>query len=162
MSFGDRHVKDRLGERDYDRALRDVRFQALLARGFRPEYHYDIPYLGGYSRDGTTIYVDRDTPFQVQRGRAVYQVRPAGLVNGILIHEHWEKTALTAWGYDYDSAHELATHAEHHYVREQLRLDPAEYEDMWRPIIHFCERKLNKPGMQLPPDLDMTPYRAAA
>ena len=158
MSFGDRHVHQRLGERIYDRAMRDPRFQALLARGFATSFDYDIPYLGGYSRDGSVIYVDRDTPAAIQRGRRAYAIRPHGLVNGILIHEHWEKTALAAWGFDYDAAHELATHAEHRYVRDRLGLDPTLYEEIWRAVIRMAERKLGRRDVLLPPDLDLTPY----
>ena len=77
-------------------------------------YDYDVPYLGGYSQDGATIYVDRDTPAETKRGKRLYQLRPQGLVSGILVHEHWEKTALTAWRWSYREAHELATHAENH------------------------------------------------
>jgi hypothetical protein len=158
MSFGDRHVHKRLGERMFDRAMRDLRFQALLARGFTVSFDYDIPYLGGYSRDGSTIYVDRDTPAEIQRGKQSYPVRPHGLVSGILIHEHWEKTAITAWDFDYEAAHELATHAEHRYAREQLRLEPDLYEALWRPIIRVAEKKLLGRPLLLPPDLDMMPY----
>jgi hypothetical protein len=139
--------------------MRDPRFQALLARGFATSFDYDIPYLGGYSRDGATVYIDRDTPAVVRRGKRTYAMRPNGLVGGILVHEHWEKTALAAWGLDYEAAHELATHAEHRYVREQLRIDPSLYEELWRPIIRKAETKFGRSAAQLPPDLDTTPYR---
>jgi hypothetical protein len=161
MSFGDRRVHERLGERVYERARNDPRFQAILVRGFVTSYAFDVPYLGGYSRNGATVYVDRDTPAAVQSGRKVFAVRPRGLVQGILIHEHWEKTAIDAWRFDYDAAHELATHAEHHFVREKFGMEPDEYEALWRPIIHMAEQKLAKPDVMLPPDLDPTPYRAA-
>jgi hypothetical protein len=160
---GDRHHVH-LGEREFDRARNDPRFLAVLNRGFQVSYDYDVPYLGGYSQDGATIYVDRDTPEQIKRGKRVYVIRPApgtispgGLVRGICVHEHWEKTAMTAWGWGYAEAHELATHAENHFARDVLQ-DPAEYEDVWRPIIKLAERKLHAQAAQLPPDLDRTPY----
>jgi hypothetical protein len=159
MSAGDHHTHRLLGEREYDRALNDPRFQAVLARGFAVNYDYDIPYLGGYSQDGTTIYVDRDTPAQIKRGRRVYPIRPNGLVCGILVHEHWEKTAILVWGWDYPASHELATHAENHFAQEVLQMDPAEYEDIWKPVIHMAEKKLHAQAIQLPPDLDRTPYQ---
>jgi hypothetical protein len=172
MSAGDRRHHVHLGERDYDRALRDPRFQALLSRGFAVSYDYDVPYLGGYSRDGATIYIDRDTPSEIKRGKRVYQIlqlapvkagEPApaqagGLIRGILVHEHWEKTAMLAWGFGYAEAHELATHAENHFARDVLGLDPDDYESVWRPVIKLAEKKLHAQAAQLPPDLDLTPY----
>jgi hypothetical protein len=158
MSAGDHRHHAHLGEREFDRAQHDPRFQALLARGFRVSFDYDVPYLGGYSQDGATIYVDRDTPAELKRGKRVYPIRPDGLVRGIIVHEHWEKTAMLAWGWGYAESHELATHAENHFAREVLQMDPAEYEDVWRPIIKLAERKLNAQAAQLPRDLDRTPY----
>ncbi len=158
MSAGDRHRHIVLGERDYDRALRDPRFQAILSRGFRVSYDYDVPYLGGYSRDGTTIYIDRDTPAEIKRGKRIYHLRPHGLVGGICVHEHWEKTAMTAWGWSYAPAHELATHVENLFARDVLKMDPDEYQAAWRPVIRAAEKKLRMSGIALPGDLDRAPY----
>jgi hypothetical protein len=159
LSKGDHRHHILLGEREYDRALHDARFQAVLTRGFAVSLDYDVPYLGGYSLDGTTIYVDRNTPAEAKRGKRLYAVRgPLGLVSGILVHEHWEKTALMAWSRSYREAHELATHAEHVHVRDVLNLDPGEYEEVWRPIIRIAETKLHRAEIMLPPDLDRTPY----
>jgi hypothetical protein len=159
LSAGDKPHRVFLGDREYARALRDLRFQTFLNRGFRVSFDYDIPYLGGYSRDGSTIYVDRDTPTEIKRGKRVYPVRPHGIVRGIIVHEHWEKTALDAWGWKYAPAHELATHAENDFARAMLGMHPDDYENLWRPIIAAAEKKLRMPGMQVPPDLDWTPYQ---
>jgi hypothetical protein len=160
VSKGDHRHRVLLGEREYDRALRDPRFAAVLARAINVNYDYDVPYLGGYSQDGATIYVDRDTPAETKRGKRLYQLRPQGLVSGILVHEHWEKTAITAWRWSYREAHELATHAENHFAREVLQMDPGEYEELWVPIIHRAERKLHAQTTQWPPDIDRTPYQS--
>jgi hypothetical protein len=159
MSSGDKRRHALVGEQEYARALRDPRFQAILARGFAVSYDYDIPYLGGYSRDGATIYIDKDTPEQFARGRRIYVLRPDGLVRGLIVHEHWEKTALTAWGWSYPEAHELATHAEDRFARDELGFDPVDYEEVWRPLIFRAERKLHMKNISLPPDLDRTPYQ---
>lgn len=159
MSVGDRRHHVLLGEREYDRAQRDPRFQAILARAFNVSFDYDIPYLGGYSQDGATIYIDKDTPAQAKRGKRIYQLSPDGLVRGIIVHEHWEKTALIAWGWRYAEAHELATHVENRFARDELGLDPADYESIWHPIVKLAERKLRMPNISLPPDLDRTPYQ---
>jgi hypothetical protein len=172
MSVGDhRSHAVHVGEREFDKARNDPRFQAIVARGFDVSYDYDVPYLGGYSTDGLHIYIDKDTPEQITRGKRVYALRPSfearrsapsasgGLVRGIIVHEHWEKSVMLAWGFGYAEAHELATHAEHHFVREVLGMDSAEYEDVWRPVIRLAERKLGRKDLIRPPDFDITPYR---
>jgi hypothetical protein len=160
MSVADKHTHAlHVGEREFDKAKNDPRFQAIVARGFDVSYDYDVPYLGGYSTDGLHIYIDRDTPEQITRGKRVYALRPNSLIRGICVHEHWEKSVMLAWGFGYAEAHELATHAEHHFVREVLGMDPAEYEDVWRPLIRLAERKLGRKDMLRPPDFDITPYR---
>jgi hypothetical protein len=63
----------------FDRAMRD------LSRGFAVS-HYDIPCLGGYSRDGATIYVDRDTPDQIKQGNRVCPIRPSSAPTAWCIH----------------------------------------------------------------------------
>jgi hypothetical protein len=158
MSAGHGHAHVRLGERDYDKALHDPRLQTLIAREFSVNYDYDIPYLSGYNKAGSVIYVDKDTPGQIKRGNRVYPFRPDGLVRALIVHEHWEKSALTAYNWTYAPAHELATHAEHHYVRDVLHIDPEEYEEAIAPLISMAEKKLHAQAAKLPPDLDRTPY----
>jgi hypothetical protein len=159
LSAGDKRHHVLAGERDYGRALHDPRFQAFLNRGFRVSFDYDVPYLGGYSQDGATIYIDRDTPAEIKQGRKIYQVRPDGLVRGIIVHEHWEKTALDAWGWKYPSAHKLATYAENKFARTVLGINPDDYESLWEPIIKAAERKLQIREIALPLNLDRTPYK---
>jgi hypothetical protein len=159
MSAGDRTHHVLLGERDYDRARQDPRFLTFLNRGFRVSFEYDIPYLGGYSADGSVIYIDKDTPTEIRWGNRIFQVRgPNGLVLGIVTHEHWEKTSIDAWGWKYAAAHELATHAENEFARERLGIHPSDYEKLWQPVIRAAEKKLRMPNVALPPDLDRTPY----
>jgi hypothetical protein len=159
MSAGHGRARYHLGERDYDKAKNDPRVQALLAREFSVNYDYDIPYLSGYNKAGSVIYVDRDTPETLKRGKRVYPFRPKGLVRALFVHEHWEKSLLIAYGWGYDQAHELATHAEHHFVREVLDIDPDEYEEAIAPLIRMAEKKLHAQAAKLPPDLDRTPYK---
>jgi hypothetical protein len=89
MSTGDRLHSALLGNREYDRAQHDPRFQAFLNRRFRVSFDYDIPYLGGYSQNGSAIYIDKDMPDEIKCGKRVYTLRgPNGLVLGIVMHEH--------------------------------------------------------------------------
>jgi hypothetical protein len=83
----------RLGEREYDRAVYEVCFQPILSRRFNGSVDFDIPYLdlGWYSQDVVMIYVPRDVPPEVKRGKSIYPIRSSGLVRGSFIHEHCEK-----------------------------------------------------------------------
>src|SRR5438067_2366531 len=80
MSFGHAHHvhTTREGERNYDRALKDARFQAVLNRGFRVSYNDDVTYLGGYSQDGSTIYVDRHCPAKARTPHLSHSPRRVG------------------------------------------------------------------------------------
>ncbi len=156
MSAGHGAKRVHLGEDEYNKALHDPRLQALLSRGFQVNDQYDIPYLGGYSRDGATIYLDKDVPPQFKNGNRTYPGQM--LMHGVIVHEHWEKSILDAWGWKYPEAHELATHAEHIFVREQLGIDPDDYEKMLHPVIKNAEKKLGRKDIQLPPDLDPAAY----
>lgn len=111
--------------------------------------NFDVPYLAGYSKDGDTIYIDRDMPRKLR-------------VNGVPIfvadllleaHEHVEQ-ALEAQGLTYKEAHKFATKYEH-FVCKKMGVDPMAYEEALRPYEKFALVKRNP---QLPPDLDPQPY----
>lgn len=131
----------------YRLALKDSCFQQWLKRQIRVSYQYEIPYLAGYSKDGHTIYIDRDFPSQ--RGYPE-------LVPGLVTHELWEKTAIDCWRLDYLPAHELAIVAENIVVRSVLKMDPRKYNAILKPAIKSDE--IDPKQVPLPPDLDMTPY----
>ena len=132
-------------EVDYEKAIIEPAFQTLWQRGYTVNRTFDIPYLGGYSRSGTVIYIDRD--FDI----------PDFLVP-LTIHEHFEKSCIGGLHWDYFPSHRAATHAEHKYVKEVLELRPVDYERRLRPVIQKCEEKLDNPETNWPPDLDYTPY----
>jgi hypothetical protein len=114
---------------------------------------YDIPYLGGYSVDGHTVYLDRHLPDEItfeQDGRK-YNFRPS---ETIPYHERFEKAIMDAIGWSYSHAHRAANANERRYV-VQLGLPWSEYQKSLEPYIKADEiEKLVK----VPPDLDMRPY----
>jgi hypothetical protein len=158
MSVGDPHEHDEIPEAQFVKAKNDPRFQAILARGFHVSFDYDIPYLGGYSRDGTVIYIDRDVPAFVAYKRRKIRLWPTGLVGGICTHEHWEKTAMLVFGWNYTRSHTLANRAEDDFVTNKLGMKMALYNGIWDPLIKISEHKLKRNDINLPPDLDRTPY----
>lgn len=52
--------------------------------------HWDIPYLAGYSKDGATIYIDRDL------GLWTYLTKQITTNRFLILHEHVEKALIDA------------------------------------------------------------------
>lgn len=139
----------RPSEQELDRALADPKIQARLARLFRIDRSFDLPYVAGYSRDGSIIYIDRHFPTKLQVGS-----RSANFLQALATHEHTEKTLIDVYGWKYQQAHHLATMAEHRVVRA-LGFLPKEYEKAVQPYIKAdAHEKLKR----VPPQLDLTPY----
>lgn len=127
--------------------------QRLIKRARNLNREFDIPYLAGYSTDGTTIYIDRHMPEEVKyRGKAVPTDR------FLELHEAVEKALIDALGWGYLKAHAIAEAAEEDAERA-AHCDPAELQKCFAPYIKADEvEKLQR----CPPDLDMTPYRGNA
>lgn len=107
---------------------------------------YDVPDLAGYSVDGGTVYIDRH--FKPKQGLERLKIE------GLVQHEHVEKTLIDVLGYTYAAAHEMATTAEHKLV-QHLGFNPSIYEAALKPFIKRAEtEKIIKP----PLDLDCHPY----
>jgi hypothetical protein len=150
MSFGHRHDPTEIGQQHYMRAMANPQFTNVLRRPVTVNLSHDVPLLGGYSKNGRTIYIDKDAP---QIG--------GGLEKGIITHEHLEKTAKQVLGLRYhakNGSHELATAGEHDFVKNVLGMHPADYEKLWHPVIKHAESKMGRSNLNLPPDLDMEPY----
>ncbi len=108
---------------------------------------YDIPYLGGYSQDGRTVYLDRRLPIHMTIDGRLINVGSL-----ICIHERVEKSLITRM--HYAPAHAIATFFEHEAVIH-LGLSPQSYESALRPYIRACAHET---VTRIPPDLDLTPY----
>lgn len=130
--------------------------RGVMDNYYRPDTvnkDYDIPYLGGYSVDGKSIYLDRHLPDEVsfeQDGRK-YKFRPA---ETIPYHERFEKAIMDALGWEYSHAHRAANANERRHVMS-MGLPWEAYQKSLEPYIKADEHeKLQK----CPPDLDMRPY----
>lgn len=125
-----------------------LRFQQTLLHG--PLIHYyDIPYLAGYNKKGTQIYIDKDVPFIVRLGGKSVCLR-----DFLQVHEATEKALLSKLKFSYEDSHHLATAVEYHAV-EAAGIKIADYKKFLRPFIkqeylHF---------KRVPPDLDLTPMK---
>jgi len=122
---------------------------AILAWATLDRKH-DIPYLAGYSRDGRTIYIDKDLPksFTTRAGTRVAVDR------FLILHESVEKSLLDDLGLKYQHAHQIALRA------EQAAVKAAGVP--WREYDRFMARHIKEADDvidRLPPDLDIKPYR---
>jgi hypothetical protein len=85
---------------------------ALLRRFGKVDRSYDIPYIAGYSRDGSRVFIDRHMPQSfVNRGRRVPTDR------FLVTHEIVEKALLDQLSLHYLHAHQIALRVEQAAVR---------------------------------------------
>jgi hypothetical protein len=120
-----------------------------ILKSTRLDRSHDVPYLAGYSRDGKTIYIDKDLPKAFRAGRIRVSVD-----RFLILHEAVEKTLLDALGLRYQHAHQIALRAEQAAVRA-ARVAWREYDRFMARYIKEADDVIDR----LPPDLDIKPYR---
>ncbi len=143
------HIKLRLPDWFVSSLMLDRAVDAIIKR-LPVDRDHDIPYLAGYSTDGTTIYIDRHIPRSFRfRGRTIDTDRY------LILHEAVEKTLIDQLGLHYQHAHQIATRAEEAAVRAD-KVD-------WRAYDRFMQQWVKLAGderlTRLPDDLDLKPYR---
>src|SRR6516164_9634774 len=85
---------------------------AIIRRLKKLDREHDIPYIAGYSVDGTIIYIDRHMPRSFKhKGRAIETDR------FLILHEEVEKTMIDRLNLHYLHAHQIAARAEQAAVR---------------------------------------------
>ena len=153
--------------------LRHPVVERMMLRLFKIDVSYDIPYVAGYSQDGTIIYIDRDVPKTFEwAGRQV-------LTSKFLCdHEHTEKSVIDAirearerelqrllillrmTGPDdqvYYHAHGVATTFEEYDVTTNIGPSGLKfYNDL---MVKQVKRAGEESIKRVPAELDMTPYR---
>jgi hypothetical protein len=128
-----------------DRAL-----EAVVRQISKLDRNHDIPYLAGYSKDGKTIYIDRDMPksFSFRRRRIKTD-------RFLILHEAVEKTLMDHLGLRYLHAHQIATRAEQAAVRA-AGISWGAYDRFMRMYVKSIgDKRLSN----VPRDLDLKPYR---
>ena len=93
MSAGHSRAGVKISRREAERLFTEPRVKARLAQKPKIDRSYDLPYLGGYSRDGRTVYIDRHFPASVKIGG-----KSVNAVPFIVMHEHGEKTLMDVLG----------------------------------------------------------------
>lgn len=127
MSAGHRDPAQRPPTREEQKQLElllaDRRFQASFARYHKRDQDHDVAFLAGSSKDGETIYFDKDFCRAIENGEITFKGKPFDPRPLLSVHEGTEGTILRG-GYtpgiwmrggdhkSYDFAHRMATLAE--------------------------------------------------
>ena len=123
---------------------------AIIRRLKKLDREHDIPYVAGYSVDGTIIYIDRHMPRSFKhKGRAIETDR------FLILHEEVEKTMIDRLNLHYLHAHQIATRVEKAAVLA-CGVNWNDYDDfMQSNVKRIGDERLAK----VPADLDLKPYR---
>lgn len=155
MSSGHAHHGVKLGDHEVDQALANPSVRRQLARTPRFDRSWDVPYLGGYSVDGRTVYLDRHLP-KTLIYRGAKHGYPVDIDRFLILHEEVEKALIDQLEFSYAHAHEVATRAEENAVRA-AGIEVGWYRKALKPFIKADARERL---LRVPNELDMTPYRA--
>lgn len=117
----------------------------------------DIPYTAGYSKDGKTVYIDRDVPetikIKAHNGTGTVEIN---LWKAFAVHEMTEKSLEDEPAYwPYEWSHEVATRAERLYV-ESVGADWNDYNAKTEKMVNAILKRGDYKN--IPKDLDPEPY----
>jgi hypothetical protein len=130
-----------------DEVMADV--VRALGRRVKVDRGYDIPYIGGYSVDGRTIYIDRHLPATFTHWLKRVRVGPF-----LLTHEIVEKSLIDDIRLHYIHAHQIAVRTERAAV-EAAGVSWSAYQRFMKKY----EKGIEEEKLQrVPNDLDLTPY----
>lgn len=159
MSAGHHHVHAfGLTGEGLDRILNSPEVRERLLRPRTINQENDMPYCGGYSTDGNTIYLDRHLPeeLELELDGQTKLVHPAEFLAEYLGHEPVEWSVMDGLGWEYGPAHSgPATGSER---RKVLRyLGPG----WWRPwqttIERYVKADEHEKLVKMPKDYDLRP-----
>lgn len=144
------HRKLKLPEWYVSDLMLERALDAIIRRLKRLDRDHDIPYLAGYSVDGTIIYIDRHMPPNfVHKGRVVETDR------FLVLHEEVEKTMIDQLNLHYLHAHQIATRVERDAV-VACGINWSEYDEFMQENVKYVgDKRLSR----VPADLDLKPYR---
>lgn len=144
------HKRLRLPEWYVSSLMLERALDAVVRRVKKLDREHDIPYLAGYSVDGTIIYIDRHMPQTFK-----HRDRDIETDRFLILHEEVEKTMIDQLNLHYLHAHQIAARAEQAVVRA-CGINWRAYDDfMQANVKHIGDERLSK----VPVDLDLKPYR---
>lgn len=160
MSAGHRHHKpghkiDPAHQRELEHLMENPEFVKAVSAYDREDCDHDIPYVGGSSTDGRTIFWDRHLCSVIDAGKYLISGKPQDPRPAGRVHEAIEGAIIRLMRTDYTLAHDIADVAERHAV-EHLGWSWPAYQKAWKPFIRVEEHEsITNP----PADLLLEPYR---
>lgn len=157
MNSGHRHQGGfGINSQVLDRYLKAEGVQRELYSFRNTDKEHDIPYTGGYSKDGSTIYFDRHLPatIKLERDGVVKEIDPFPYLS---MHESLEKTLIDQLGFSYEHAHQLATAYERRGVLQGV--GPGWWDPYQKALEKYIRSDQHEKLKKVPKDLDLTPYK---
>jgi hypothetical protein len=140
MSTGHLHGEEKKSDAELYQMLGEADTASLYAGKVTLDTSHDVPYAGGVSVDGKTVYIDRMLYRDVMDGNvSVRGMTGRQVIQAFIEHEH------TEWAIDcgdnpvdtYPAAHAFATAKEERFVK-QIGVNPERYEAAIRPALERC------------------------
>ena len=145
MATGDYHTKWDASKKVFDEVIHQIDHDGIVL-----DTDHDIPYLGGISIDGKTVYRDRLSP----SGYTSKKFKWVDTDKYLMIHEHVEKIFLDR-GWSYLLAHQLATQVEYAAVKND-GYDLNEYD---KTLDGWYKNCMKRPVYEdVPENLEQRPY----
>ena len=140
-----KHIEDwHINSKVLDRTIEEIKKRVHIDR------EHSIPYVAGYSKDGKTIYIDKDMPefFIDKRGKKIL------IDNYLILHEAVEKALLDELKLLYQHAHQIAVRTE----REAIEADGIDWDE-YNTFMEKWIKEISHDTKNVPKDLDLTPYK---
>lgn len=120
-----------------------------IIKQWKIDQTYDIPYIGGVSKDHKTIYIDKDIPNIVDiNGKTIdYSLFLAA-------HEAIEGTIFEMYDLGYNPSHEIARVIE----KALMEASGIDWNEVEKYTNELAKILIKKPFEKIPKDLDLTPY----
>ena len=121
-----------------------------LANRVKVDESHEVPYLGGVSKDGSTIYIDYRFPkhYKQSDGKVVEPHKY------LVFHEFAEFIHL-AQGEKYNPAHRKAAQMEKEFLKE----DGVDIQEYYEHVYEYVQKAMhNIDKSRIPSNLDMRPY----
>lgn len=159
MSAGHHHVHSLgLSGAQLNRVLDSPAVRERLYRPRTINRENDMPYVGGYSKDGSTIYLDRHLPdeIQLELDGQTRIARPVEFLADPLGHEPVEWSVMDGLGWSYGHAHSgPATGSERRKVLRQL--GPGWWGPWQHAIGRYVKADAHEKLVKMPADYDLRP-----
>lgn len=124
---------------------------ALIRKMRRIDQKHDVPYVAGYSKNGKTLYLDRELPDKLMIGG-----KRVDISRYILLHEEVEKALEDELHLAYLHAHQIALRAE----LDAVRADGVDWHTYNSKTLALCYKIGDRKSYpKCPADLDLQPYK---